>query len=59
MAKAKARERLGVTIGGQQIRCKSGADGIVRMKENGDDALILRARFYLRANTSSPIPVTP
>jgi hypothetical protein len=35
MAKAKARERFGVTPEGQQIRCNSGADGIVRMKENG------------------------
>jgi len=45
MVKAKARERLGVKTEGQQIRCNSGADGIVRMKENGFCAL-LRARPF-------------
>jgi hypothetical protein len=34
-ALAQARERLPLTRKGQQIRCESEADGIVRMKENG------------------------
>src|SRR3954451_20495237 len=35
---AQARERLPRKRKGQQIRCESEADGIVRMKENGRDS---------------------
>jgi drug/metabolite transporter (DMT)-like permease len=42
---------------GQQIRCNSGADGIVRMKENGISALP-GVRVYWRAKTGLSSPVT-
>lgn len=44
-----ARERLGFGNKslGQQIRCNSGADGIVRMKENGQAPVPPLAVFWL------------
>ena len=46
-----ARERFGLMTGGQQIRCDSGADGTVRMKEKG----VLKIPFAAGFRRSRPI----